>query len=483
MPLVARHHEGAHFTSNIGISGRMFDMRSLLPLQFAVVLALCAWLWIKATAIDPLPDWHQGELVVIVPPAEMETENAFETQLAQLFAQQLQVRLRLVPLAVDQALPSLAAHNAHLATAARSTNDYALRFSKAYQSLDELVICHGVTPDDIDNLAHRELVVAAGSPQEDALREVQRVHTKLAWKSRSKTSSAELLEEVADGKLDCTVANEEQLATARNFYPELGEALDIDSPSEMSWAFTNGGDTQLFDEAQQFFTRIKQDGTLRHLIDRYYGYNDRLNAVNAEAFISQTRTLLPHYRHWFKEAADLTGIDWQVLAALAYQESHWDPNATSYTNVRGMMMLTEETADRMNVENRLDAHSSILAGARYLQLLKEQLPLRMNEDDRLWMALAAYNQGMGHLEDARILASQSGLNPDVWADVKRMMPLLSRPSFYNKTKRGKARGGEAVILVETVRLYHDMLKRLDEQNSLYQLPPMLKHSFMGSLID
>jgi membrane-bound lytic murein transglycosylase F len=460
----------------------MLAMRSLLPLQLAVVLALCTWLWIKTTAVDPLPDWHLGELVVIVPPVEMETENAFETELAGQFAQQLQVKLKTVPLAIDQALPALAAHKAHLATAVRNTTDYALHFGKAYQSLNELLICHGATPDDLDELDARELVVATGSPQEAALREVQREHDKLGWKSRRGTSAAELLEEVADGKLDCTVANEEQLATARNFYPELGVALDIDSPSDMSWAFASGGDTKLFDEAQQFFARIKQDGTLRQLIDRYYGHNDRLNAPNAEAFIAQTRTLLPHYRHWFKEAADLTGIEWQLLASLSYQESHWNPNATSYTNVRGMMMLTEETADRMNVENRLDARASILAGARYLQLLKEQLPLRMSEEDRLWMALAAYNQGMGHLEDARILASQSGLNPDVWADVKRMMPLLSRPSFYKKTKHGKARGGEAVILVETVRLYHDMLKRLETQNSLYQLPPILKHSFVGGFI-
>jgi membrane-bound lytic murein transglycosylase F len=460
----------------------MFVMRSLLPLQVAVVLALCAWLWIKSTAVDPLPDWRLGELVVIVPPVEMETENAFETELATQFAQQLQVKLKVIPLPIDQALPSLVAHKAHLVTGARGTTDYALRFGKAYQSLDELLICHSVTPDDVDELNGRALVVASGSPQEAALRAVQREHEKLRWESRRGTSPAELLEEVADGKLDCTVANEEQLASTRNFYPELGEALDIDSPSDMSWAFTGGEDTKLFDESQQFFARIKQDGTLRHLLDRHYGHNDRLDTMNAEAFIAQTRTLLPHYKHWFKEAADLTGIEWQLLAALSYQESHWNPSATSYTKVRGMMMLTEDTADRMGVENRLDAHSSILAGARYLQLLKEQLPLRMNEEDRLWMALAAYNQGMGHLEDARILASQSGLDPDVWADVKRMMPLLSRPSYYKNTKRGKARGGEAVILVETVRLYHDMLKRLDAQDSLYKLPPVLKRSFVGGLI-
>ena len=458
-------------------------MRSLLPLQLAVVLALGVWLWSKTTAVSPLPDWHQGELVVIVPPVEMEAENAFETELAELFARQLQVKLRTVPLPIDDEMHALAAHKAHLVAGVRATTDYPLRFGKTFQTLEELLICNGSTPDDLDDLAGRQLAVSAGSPQEAALREVRHDHEKLAWKSKKDTSPDELLEEVANGKLDCTVANEEQIATARNFYPELGVALDLDSPTELSWAFPDDGDSKLYDEAQQFFAQIKQDGSLRQLIDRYYGHNDRLDTMDAAAFIAQTRTLLPRFKHWFQEAADLTGIEWELLAALSYQESHWNPNATSYTNVRGMMMLTEETADRMNVENRLDAQSSILAGARYLQLLKEQLPLRISEDDRLWMALAAYNQGMGHLEDARILASQSGLNPDVWADVKRMMPLLSRPSFYKKAKHGKARGGEAVILVETVRLYEDMLKRLDAQDNLYQLPTTLKKSFVGSLIN
>ena len=457
-------------------------MRSLLPLRLAVIIALIAWLWIKSTANDPLPDWRMGELVVIVPPAGMEVENAFETELAGLFAQQLQVKLKPVPLAMDQALPALVSHQAHLSTAARSTTDYALRFSEPYQSLAELLVCRGTTPDNIDDLAGRDLVVAAGSAQETAMREVHRERGKPGWQSRPDTSPDELLEEVVDGILDCTVANAEQLATARNFYPELGDALDIGSPSGMAWAFAADGDADLYDEAQQFFARIRQDGTLRRLVDRYYGHNERLDAVNAEAFITQARTMLPRYQRWFEEAADLTGIDWKLLAALAYQESHWNPSATSYTNVRGMMMLTEETADRMGLANRLDAHSSILAGARYLQLLKEQLPLRIREGDRLWLALAAYNQGMGHLEDARILAGQSGLNPDVWADVKRVMPLLSRPSVYKKTKRGKARGGEAVVLVETVRLYHDMLKRLETQSPLYQLPKAPWHSLVSNFI-
>ncbi len=103
----------------------------------------------------------------------------------------------------------------------------------------------------------------------------------------------------------------------------------------------------------------------------------------------------------------------------------------------------------------------IIAGAKYLALLKEQMPDRIPEPDRTWLALAAYNQGYGHLEDARILTKRAGLNPDSWADVKKWMPLLNRPGYYETLKHGYARGGEAVILTESIRSYYDMLKRLE----------------------
>ncbi len=454
-------------------------MRSLLPLRLAVVIGLLAWLAIKFTTTTPLPDWRKVELVMVVPSAEMETDTAFEADLAALFAGHLHVKLRLLQQTSDVAIATLTADRAHLASGFRAQSNLALRFSSSYQTLEERVVCDGDAIKKIDDLYKHKLVVTTDSPQEAALRQVRIEDDDLVWESRKGTSPVQLLQEVAEGKAECTVANEEQIATMRNFYPDLNDGLDLHLPSQMVWAIAADGDAMLLEEANNFFDQIKQDGTLRRLIDRYYGYNERLGAVDTATFITHSRTRLPHYRQWFEDAADLTGLDWRLLAALAYRESRWDPNATSFTNVRGMMMLTEETADRMGVENRLDARTSIMAGARYLQLLKEQLPLRISEQDRLWLALAAYNQGMGHLEDARILTLQSGLNPDVWADVKRKMPLLSRTAYNAKAKHGKARGGEAVIHVETVRLYHDMLKRLDEQNELRDLPGGLQRGFFN----
>jgi polar amino acid transport system substrate-binding protein/membrane-bound lytic murein transglycosylase F len=92
------------------------------------------------------------------------------------------------------------------------------------------------------------------------------------------------------------------------------------------------------------------------------------------------------------------------------------------------MMLTQNTAQAMGVSNRLDPKQSIMGGAKYLAYMKDQLDESIQEPDRTWFALAAYNVGSGHLDDARKLAKREGLNPDKWLDVKKMLPRLSRSS-------------------------------------------------------
>ncbi|MDO8811795.1 MAG: membrane-bound lytic murein transglycosylase MltF [Gallionella sp.] len=414
---------------------------------------------------QPLPAWNVDKLVVIVPEAAHGAEAEFERELARLFAERLNVALEIIPMPQDKVSHALRKHKAHLAAASlrSEANIAGLHFGPSYQSLRELVVCNrdNKSPRKLAGLAGMKLAVVAGSAQEQALREAQGKLPELQWQARQKLTVQDLLAEVAEGDLDCTVANELQFADARNYHPNLAASLNIAQPSKLAWGFPGNADPDLLKQVQIFFADIRQDGTLRRLLDRYYGHSERLGTTDAATFISRRNTMLPHYRHLFEEAARLIGGDWQLLAALAYQESQWDPLATSFTNVRGMMMLTEDTADRMKVKNRLDAHESIIAGAKYLALLKEQMPDRIPEPDRTWLALAAYNQGYGHLEDARILTKRAGLNPDSWADVKKWMPLLNRPGYYETLKYGYARGGEAVILVENIRSYYDMLKKLE----------------------
>lgn len=453
------------------------------PIKCKQVALICSCLLVSACD-QQLPAWHSGKLVIIVPETAQGAKAEFERELAQLFAEQLHVTLNTLTMSQDQAVTALQQHRAHLAAIAlrRETDIPALQFGPIYQNVRELAVCNHdrPAPKKLADLAARKLGVVTGSAQEATLREAQVNLSSLQWQSRQQFTPRELLAEVAEGTLDCAAANELQLADAHNYHPNLFAALEIGAPSKLAWGFPKDADPELLNQARIFFDRIQQDGTLNRLLDRYYGHNSRLDRQDAAAFIISIRTVLPHYRRMFEEAASITGDDWRLLAALAYQESQWDPNATSRTNVRGMMMLTEDTADRMKLSNRLDARESIIAGAKYLMLLKDQMPERIPEPDRTWLALAAYNQGYGHLEDARILTRRAGLDPDSWSNVKKWMPRLNQPGYYETLKRGYARGGEAVILVENIRNYYDMLQRLEpEQTSIY--PESISYQLIESL--
>jgi membrane-bound lytic murein transglycosylase F len=161
---------------------------------------------------------------------------------------------------------------------------------------------------------------------------------------------------------------------------------------------------------------------------------------------------------WFQEAAAETGLDWRLLAAIGYQESRWDESATSPTGVQGLMMLTAETAQRVGIRNRRDPRESILGGARYFGVVDRTIPKRIADPDRTWLALAAYNVGYGHLEDARILTQRRGQDPDSWPDVRANLPLLAQERHYRTLRRGYARGWEPVGFVRNVQTYAELLR-------------------------
>lgn len=430
--------------------------------------------------LNPPAAWNAGKLVVIVPEATQGAEAEFERELVRLLANDLHTQLDLLPLPQENIQSALEAHKAHWAAASLrsepSTDSF--HFGPTYQTVREQIVCNSDNPQPktFASLSAKNLAVIADSAQEVALREAQKNFPILQWQARHKLTPDRLLSQVSENKINCAAVNERQLADARNYHTNLIAVMDIAPPSKLAWGFPTDVDPTLLAQVEKFFIRIRKNGTLNRLLDRYYGHNNQLTKIDAAAFVSAISNVLPHYRPMFEEAATITGEDWRLLAALAYQESLWDPFATSYTNVRGMMMLTEETADRMKLGNRLDARENIIAGAKYLALLKEQMPQRIQEPDRTWLALAGYNQGYGHLEDARILTSRAKQNPDSWSDVKGWMMRLNQQEIYETLKHGYARGGEAATLVENIRNYHDMLKRLvpEQTTSSYALTKPLR---------
>ncbi len=426
--------------------------------------------WLAAThqhGIKKRPnEFVVGILVdpVFYQPASTTSEaSGFELEALQAFADSRQKRLRLVPAANPGALVEL------LADGDRSGIDFIastpiradtnLRYSAPLREERPLVVQHAdsVPLGGAESLARRTVEVLPGTLQEAALQELAAT-VPMTIERPLVASEIDLLGRIANRQAELAATDTAHFDVAVNFFPDLLVAQELAGRVEYAWGFRSRDD-DLRDAADAFIAEFRRSGRLARLHDRYFGHIKRINPIAAMRFIEDMRRVLPRFRPLFERAASMTGMDWRMLAALAYQESKWDPLATSSTNVRGIMMLTEETADRLGVGNRLDAAESILAGARYLAELAGRLPDDVSDPDRLWLALAAYNLGYGHLNGARRLAPGMKRDPASWYDMKQVLPLMSRPEYYERLKSGPARGGEAVILVENVRTYYDILRR------------------------
>jgi membrane-bound lytic murein transglycosylase F len=272
----------------------------------------------------------------------------------------------------------------------------------------------------------------------------------------------DLLTEVALGELDLTISDSTEFNIQRHFHPDLRVALDLQLADPIAWAFPKASGDSLLARADAFLIDAARDGTLDRIHDRYYGHTDRFDYVGTRNFIRHYETRLPKFREMFERAGEDWGIDWRLLAAIGYQESHWRTRAVSPTGVRGIMMLTRATASDLGLDNRVDPENSIFGGAEYYAQLTERIADEVPEPDRTWMALAAYNVGFYHLRDAQQIVRWKGGDPNAWIDVSEALPLLAQRKWYSRLPYGYARGWEPVLYVNNIRSYYNILKWLTE---------------------
>ncbi|MCW4153710.1 membrane-bound lytic murein transglycosylase MltF [Halomonas sp. 18H] len=344
-----------------------------------------------------------------------------------------------------------------------------LLFSRPIMPLQPMVVYRrGLRPpQNIGDLVDLEIGTLSGTGTDTVMRELQAEHPALSWKESNDMEIASLLSRVAGGELDAAVVFKHQFRVNRLFFPEVEDGFTLGKPLSLAWAFPDDQGLGLVREANRFLADMQASGLIRQLETRYFGRDNYLEYVGARTFIKHAKQRLPDYAELFREAARATGFDWKLLAAVGYQESHWDPEATSPTGVRGLMMLTLPTARDLGVEDRLDPEQSIEGGARYLRSLEQRLPESITGEDRLYMALAAYNVGLGHLYDARDITAQRGGNPDVWVHVRRSLPLLQEKQWYEQTRHGYARGGEPVVYVRNIRRYYEVLTYVDRSQEQF----------------
>ncbi len=386
-------------------------------------------------------------------------------ELASRFAEYLGVQLRLYSAPTrETAINEVTSGRAHIAAAGLSTGielPPGVDFAPGYHLIRQHLVYRrrAAKPTSIRSAARGRIEVAMGSSHQRALENLRRQNPDLVWIERGKTDTEEILAEVSSGTTQYTLASSTEFALNRSVHPELAIALDLSPQHAIAWAVSTGwGDKSLLDRVNAFFVSVRTEGFIANLLDRYYGQDHRFDYLLSRNFIQHLDSRLPEYIDLFREAADRYELDWRVLAAMSYQESKWDPQAVSFAGARGLMQLTGGTAAMMKVSNPYDPRESIFGGARYFARVKAKFPARIQEPDRTWMALAAYNVGFGHLEDARILAQGAGRNPDSWEEVRDYLPLLAQERWYTRTKRGFARGWEPVRYVERVQAYLNILE-------------------------
>lgn len=392
--------------------------------------------------------------------------SGFDYEMAEKFAQYLDKPLKMIPYnSIAELYKALEKEDIDI-IAAGMTDTLARREQfrlgpPLYQVDQVLVYKEGNKPDKDLNLLGEGLTILADSSFVDTMTSLKQDHPQLNWHLVSDKDSEELLEMVARGDINYTVADSSALQINRRFLPELRIARVLQQEQNVVWLLAPRHTDKLMSQLLDFWDTERRSGTLDELNEKYFGHVQRFDYVDTRAFIRAVDSKLPKYRPWFEKYAG--ELDWRKLAATAYQESHWNPHARSPTGVRGLMMLTLPTAKQMGISNRLDPEQSIRGGAKYLSNILDRLPASIPEDQRMWFALASYNIGMGHVEDARRLAQSMGLNPSAWGDVKTVLPLLQKRKHYSKTRYGYARGSEAAHYVDNIRRYYDTLVWLDKQ--------------------
>ena len=443
-------------------------VRRVLQCCIAGVVAVVA-----ACGPSPTPPQQPAnELIVLLRPGQATwfvgpdgKSAGFDYDLIQLFAKRRNLVLKVVAasnpaakLAAGDSGASLGAGavyrpDAGTVTAPEST----LLYSSGYYAVEPVLIYNtdSFKPSSWADLEGASVALLDGTPLNSTLAKVRADHPQVSWESLALASPQALIRQVSDGTVEYAIVASNEAEALRNVYLNFERAFAVAGKQELVWAFAPGQGA-LREQVSAFFTDVRRDGTLQRLIEHYYVY-PQMPRLDAGVFQERMKSVLPQFRTLFQSAQEATGIEWRLLAAIAYQESQWETQATSETGVRGLMQLTEDTARRLGVIDRLDPQAGVLAAAKYLRDLKDKLPQRIPEPDRTWLALAAYNIGTAHLEDARILAQRQKSNPDSWPAVSKALPLLALPEFYEDAKYGYARGGMPVAFVERVRAYYDIL--------------------------
>lgn len=387
----------------------------------------------------------------------------FEYEMVQAFAKWLKVKTKIITVdSTEKLLDGLRLNRADIAigslTITKSRQDEFL-FSDPYMEVNQDVVCHkSVLAKSEKDLLSKKIIVPVDTSYVDSLETLKKNFPNLTWNEEEDEAQEHIFELIQDKQFDCTIIDSNIRKLNQRFYPDIRFGFVLGKRQEVAWAMTKENE-ELKNVQSQWFKSVFKRNALSLLKDKYYATTQDFDPYDINKLNERIKTRLPEFKTMFINAAKKIGWDWKLLAAISYQESHWNPKAISPTGVRGLMMLTRATAKAMGVKNRIDPQESIEGGAKYLAKLSKRLPSYIDKTSRLWMTLASYNVGYAHLRDARGLAAWKEKNPNTWSGVRKVLPLLAEKRYYKRLPHGYARGKEPVVYVDRIKNYYDLIQK------------------------
>lgn len=390
-----------------------------------------------------------------------EKPMGFEYELAKAFSEYLGVSLEIQTPTWEGLIGDLNDGKGDFVAASMTITPSRMRevdFSDPYLSIQQQIILHNSNNSirSIDDLKGKTVHVRRGTSYEKRLDELNQEGFQIKVMLYDDTPTEELIRMVGEKEIDITIADSNIAMLNRRYYPEVKLAYALGKPQSLGWAVKKG-ERKLRRKINAFFKKIKKDGTFNRIYSKYYSNVEIFDYFDLKKYHRRLDTRLPRYKGIIQKAAEKHGFDWRLIAAMIYQESHFDPEATSFTGVKGIMQMTKDTATELGIKNRRDPAQNIMGGVKYLRTLYNRFE-DSQDPDRLLIALASYNVGRGHILDAQGIAKEQQMNPNRWSDVERVLPMLRNPKYYKKTKYGYCRGTEPVRYVKRILIYYDILK-------------------------
>ena len=390
-------------------------------------------------------------------------KKGFEYDLAEEFAKYLGVELSVwVSDRREQLVPDLLAGKgdfiaANLVMTPRDMDQ--IGFSDGYlQVKHQIVVPRGnetiYTPQD---LSGKIVHVEQGSGHQADLEALLSNGAGFEMVTHPTFAADELIGDVEDKKIEVTIADNHIAMLNRRYFPKITIAGTLNDQETYRWAFPSESWKLAF-RINHFFSLIKSNGKFSEIYNHYFDDIGFFDYMEIRTFHNRIASRLPEYRDWIEKAASVHGFDWRLIAALIYQESHFDPEVISQDGAHGLMQITPTTGECFGVKDLFDPKENIQAGILKLKSLYD-LYDKAEDPDRLFLALSAYNAGQGHIKDARDLARSKNLNPEKWASIAEALLLLEQPDYYLYSTYGYCRGTEPVNYVQQIKIYYDILRR------------------------